>query len=87
MYIFRLHNLIEPSAALFGALAIVLAHILKKFTQPDSLASLKYGRGQLGSLPFSLLGVYLFCGLTPLIQSKGEFTLNMCYIQAWGMTS
>ena len=41
---------IEPSAALFLALGIVLAHILKQLTQPAGSASLKYGRGQLGSI-------------------------------------
>ena len=29
-----LHNIIEPFAALFWALGIVLAHILQKVTQP-----------------------------------------------------
>ena len=48
--IFRLHNRIEPFAALFWALGIVLAHILKQLTQPAGPASLKYGRGQLGSI-------------------------------------
>ena len=33
--VFRLHNRIEPSAALFWALGIVLAHILKQLTQPS----------------------------------------------------
>ena len=33
--------------ALFWALGIVLAHILKQLTQPVGPASLKYGRGQL----------------------------------------
>ena len=66
--IFRLHNRIQPFAALFWALGIVLVHILKQLTQPAGPASLKFGRGQLGSirrkksfpLPFSLLAVYLF---------------------------
>ena len=48
--VFRLHNIIEPFAALFWALGIVLAHILKQLTQPAGPASLKYGRGQLGSI-------------------------------------
>ena len=48
--VFRLHNRIGPSAALFWSLGIVLAHILKQLTQPASPASLKYGRGQLGSI-------------------------------------
>ena len=72
----RLHNRIEPFAALFWALGIVLAHILQKVTQPAGLASLNrgtamvlYGRGQLGSIlwktcrppPFTILDVlYLF---------------------------
>ena len=53
----RLHNIIEPFAALFQALGIVLAHILQQVTQPASLASLNpgtgtvlYSRGQLGSI-------------------------------------
>ena len=53
----RLHNIIEPFAALFWALGIVLAHILQKVTQPAGLASPNsgtgtalYGRGQLGSI-------------------------------------
>ena len=53
----RLHNVIEPFAALFWALSIVLAHILQKVTQPAGLASLNpsngtvlYVRGQLGSI-------------------------------------
>ena len=36
----RLHNKIEPFPALFWALGIVLAHILKLVTQPAGLASL-----------------------------------------------
>ena len=44
--VFRLHNRIEPSAALFWALGIGL----KQLTQPASPASLKFGRGQLGSI-------------------------------------
>ena len=64
---------IETSAALFLALGIVLAHILKQLTQPTGPASLKYGRGQVGSiwgrksrpLPFSLLALlilwFLWC--------------------------
>ena len=48
--VYRLHNIIEPSAALFCALGIVLAHILKQLTQPGGSASLKYGRGRLGSI-------------------------------------
>ena len=46
---------IEPFAALFWALGIALANILKRLTQPAGLASLSsgtgnelYGRGQLG---------------------------------------
>ena len=53
----RLHSRIEPFAALFWALGIILAHILKQFTQPAGLASLNsgtctvlYGGGQLGSI-------------------------------------
>ena len=46
--LFRLHNRIEPSATLFWALGIVLAH--KQLTQPAGPASLKFGRGQLGSI-------------------------------------
>ena len=53
----RLYNIIEPFAALFWALGIVLAHILPKVSQPAGLASLNpstgmvlYGRGQLGSI-------------------------------------
>ena len=45
-----IHFRIEPSAALFWALGIVPAHILKQLTQPTGPASLKYGRGQLGSI-------------------------------------
>ena len=48
--VFRLHNRIEPSAVLFWALGIVHAHILKQLTQPAGPASLKYGRGELGSI-------------------------------------
>ena len=35
---------------LFWALGIVLAHILKQLTQPAGPVSLKYGRGELGSI-------------------------------------
>ena len=48
--VFRLHHIIEPSAALFWAFGIVLTHILKQLTQPAGPASLKFGRGQLGSI-------------------------------------
>ena len=48
--VFRLHNRIEPSAALFWALGIELEHILKQLTQPAGPASVQYGRGQLGSI-------------------------------------
>ena len=55
---------IEPFAALFWALGIALAHILKKLTQPASLASLNsgtgmvlYGRGQLPA--FSDLAIHI----------------------------
>ena len=58
---------VEPSAALFWALGIVLAHILKELTQQAGPASLKYGRGQLGSIwgkkslppSFPFIAVYL----------------------------
>ena len=52
----RLHNIIEPFPALFGALGIVLAHILQLLTQPAGLASLNrvtgtvLSMGQLGSI-------------------------------------
>ena len=53
----RLHNIIEPFAALFWALGSVLEHILQKVTQPAGLASANSGagtaltgRGQLGSI-------------------------------------
>ena len=36
--VFRLHNRIEPSVALFWALGIVLAHILTQLTQPSGPA-------------------------------------------------
>ena len=55
--VFCLYLRIEPFAVMCWALVIVLAHILKQLTQPDSLASLNsstgkvlYGRGQLGSM-------------------------------------
>ena len=70
---------IEPFAALFWALGIVIAHILKQLTQPASPASLKYVRQ--GSvrlnlkeeeppppLPFSLLAVYLFYGTSTTLS-------------------
>ena len=41
----RLHNRIEPFPALFWALGIVLAHILKLVTQPAGLASLNCRTG------------------------------------------
>ena len=41
----RLHNRIEPFAALFWALCNVLAHILKQVTQPASLASINRRTG------------------------------------------
>ena len=44
------YRTLEPSAALFWALSIVLAHILNQLTQPAGPASLKYGRGQFGSI-------------------------------------
>ena len=34
---------IEPFAALFSALGMVLAHILEQVTQPAGLTSLNYG--------------------------------------------
>ena len=65
--VFRLHNIIEPSAALFWALGIVLAHILKQLTQP-SIPQVRQGSVRFNlkeeepPLPFSLLAVYLFYG-------------------------
>ena len=44
-YVFHLCNRIEPFAALFWALGIALAHILKQLTQPAGLASLNIGTG------------------------------------------
>ena len=41
----HLHNRIETFPALFWALDIVLAHILKQLTQPAGLASLNSGTG------------------------------------------
>ena len=45
-------NRIEPFAALFWALCIVLAHILEVVTQPAGLATLNYLHvsGKLGSI-------------------------------------
>ena len=58
--VFRLCNIIEPFAALFWALGIVLAHILQQVTQPAGLASFNSGTGtvlysvQQGSGTFNL---------------------------------
>ena len=72
----RLHHSIEPFAALFWALGIVLAHKLQQATQLAFLASLNhgtstvlYGKGQLGSIrlktswlpAFSFLAVLILC--------------------------
>ena len=53
----RLHNRIEPFAALYWAVGIVLTHLMQQMTQPAGLASLNcgtgtvlYGRGQFGSI-------------------------------------
>ena len=43
-FVFAIH-IIEPFAALFWALGIGLAHIMKHLTQPASLASLNSGTG------------------------------------------
>ena len=55
--VFCLCIIIEPFAAIFWALSIVLVHILKQLTQTAGLASLDsgtgtvlYGRGHLGSI-------------------------------------